>query len=62
MEMARAAHLQEQPRVSKPITTPDLILLFGASELEVDFDDVLKPFLELRLLEPRVKTGEGYLG
>jgi hypothetical protein len=45
----------------EPIPAPDLILLLGSPELKVDFDNILEPFLELGLFEPRCKAGKGEL-
>jgi hypothetical protein len=44
---------------SEPVPPPNVVVLPRSSKLELYRDDVLKPFLDLRLLEARRKPVEG---
>ncbi len=46
---------------SVPVPAPDVVLLLGAAELEVDDDDVLEALGGPRLLEAREEGVEGDL-
>lgn len=43
---------------SEPVASPNLVLLLGASEFEVNLYNILEPFLKLWLLEARSKACE----